>query len=123
MYSSIVVGTDGSPTAGEAVEHAARLATAFNVTLHIVSAYAGDREDVEPLVLAHADRLKQDGVDVRTHVQLGDPVAVLLLIAARQDADLIVVGNWAWDADDEARSIAERIVRGTHRHILVVATS
>ena len=39
MYSSIVVGTDGSETAQRAVEEAARLAEAVGCELHVVSAY------------------------------------------------------------------------------------
>src|SRR3989442_15902098 len=39
MYSSIVVGTDGSQTAGIAVAQAAELAAAVGATLDIVSAY------------------------------------------------------------------------------------
>src|SRR5579884_1180682 len=39
MFRSIVVGTDGSPTAGEAVRRAHRLAGAFRADLHVVNAY------------------------------------------------------------------------------------
>jgi nucleotide-binding universal stress UspA family protein len=39
VYPSIVVGTDGSPTAAETVTRAAGLAAALGATLHLVSAY------------------------------------------------------------------------------------
>jgi len=39
MYTTIVVGTDGSETAGVAVQHAANLAESTGATLHIVHAY------------------------------------------------------------------------------------
>jgi len=39
MFNSIVVGTDGSPTATEAVKRAAALAAGWGVTLHLVSAH------------------------------------------------------------------------------------
>ena len=39
-YRNVIVGTDGSETAQEAVRHAASLAKAFNARLTIVTAYA-----------------------------------------------------------------------------------
>ena len=39
MYSNIVVGTDGSPTAKTALQHAIDLAASGGATIHIVSAY------------------------------------------------------------------------------------
>ena len=39
MYRSIVAGTDGSPSAQEAVRHAGQLAALSQATLTIVSAY------------------------------------------------------------------------------------
>ena len=40
MYSCIVVGTDGSDTAAEAVRQAAELARIHGARLHLVSAYS-----------------------------------------------------------------------------------
>ncbi len=37
MYKSVLVATDGSETAGEAVRIATELAKTFEATLHIVS--------------------------------------------------------------------------------------
>ena len=39
MDDSIVVGTDGSPTAKQAVAEAVRLAKALDAPVHVVSAY------------------------------------------------------------------------------------
>jgi nucleotide-binding universal stress UspA family protein len=39
MFDSIVVGTDGSNTAGEAVRQATDLAKSLNASIHLVSAY------------------------------------------------------------------------------------
>ena len=39
MYDSIVVGTDGSDTAKEAVRQASELAKTVGAKLHLVSAY------------------------------------------------------------------------------------
>ncbi|HEV2074726.1 MAG TPA: universal stress protein, partial [Thermoleophilaceae bacterium] len=39
MFGSIVVGTDGSETAGEAVRQAGELARSVGAAVHLVSAY------------------------------------------------------------------------------------
>jgi nucleotide-binding universal stress UspA family protein len=97
MFTTIVVGTDGSERASEAVERAVMLAAACNATLHVVHAYKGTREAVEDAARAVADsvaeRLVTAGVHVRTHAVQGDPADVLLDFAYDAGADLIVVGN------------------------------
>ncbi|MDP3712508.1 MAG: universal stress protein [Mycobacteriales bacterium] len=39
MYATVVVGTDGSPTAATAVHHALRLSVACGAKLHLVTAF------------------------------------------------------------------------------------
>ncbi len=113
MFKSIVVGTDGSETAREAVSQAAELAKATGAVLGIVSAYRpvtdarldrerkdvpddlqwmiNPREDVDKLLSEAADGA--EGVQTETHSVEGDPADALLDIAEEQKADLIVVGN------------------------------
>jgi nucleotide-binding universal stress UspA family protein len=115
MFSSIVVGTDGSETAGEAVRQATDLAKAVGAAVHLVSAFepVGDqrlrsertqvpddmqwmvnpREDVEATLKQAADTLQEQGVDVETYSRQGDPADAILDVAEEQNADLIVVGN------------------------------
>jgi nucleotide-binding universal stress UspA family protein len=114
MYQSIVVGTDGSPTAERAVGQAAKLASALGARVHVVSAYrppgathVRGREDapemraVKPApddevntILAHAEAVfRSEGVEAECHARRGDPADVLLTAAEDHDADLIVVGN------------------------------
>jgi nucleotide-binding universal stress UspA family protein len=114
MYQSIVVGTDGSPTAERAVGQAAKLARACGARVHVVSAYrpaartqvrgredAAEMRAVEPApddevntILAHAEAVfRSEGVQVECHARRGDPADVLLTVAEDHDADLIVVGN------------------------------
>ena len=115
MFDRIVVGTDGSETATEAVRTAVELARLSGAKLEIVSAYqpvpqqrlrdesegiSGDvahavnpREDVE-LVLGNAAAVaKKAEVDVVTHPREGDPADAILDVAEENDADLILVGN------------------------------
>ncbi len=115
MFNRIVVGTDGSETAGEAVRQAIDLAKLSGATLSLVSAYApiksrqvgdekleaptdvqyeiGPREDVNLVLDAAAASAKKDGIEVQTHPVEGDPAEGILNVAEQTKADLIVVGN------------------------------
>jgi nucleotide-binding universal stress UspA family protein len=116
MYRSIVVGTDGSDTAKEAVRQAAELAKALGSNVLLVSAYepvpesrlqqertevpsdvswmVNPREDVQAVLDEEADRVKSTGVpDVETYAREGDPADAILDVAEEKNADLIVVGN------------------------------
>lgn len=115
MFNRIVVGTDGSETAGEAVRQAVDLAKIAGAQLSIVSAYApvskrrlqdeqegapadvqyeiGPREDVNLVLDAAAASAKKEGLDVQTHPVEGDPAEAVLSVAEETKADLIVVGN------------------------------
>jgi nucleotide-binding universal stress UspA family protein len=116
MVQSILVGTDGSHTAGVAVAQAIEMARAFDARLHIVSAYepvTGGRLPTERLhaptdaqwtvnpredVLALLDRARHDaaaaGVEqIETFARVGDAADAILDVAEEQLTDLIVVGH------------------------------
>jgi nucleotide-binding universal stress UspA family protein len=115
MYATIVVGTDGSETAGEAVRQAVALATALGSRLEIVSAYEPvprsrlkeeaqqaqrdvqwtitPREDVEATLEEVAEPARTAGLTVGTHARQGDPADAILDVAEETDANLIVIGN------------------------------
>ena len=115
MFDSMVVGTDGSDTAKEAVRQATDLARRLEAKIHVVSAYEpvpesrlreereqvpGDlqwminpREDVSATLEEAAKGIREQGVDVETHAREGDPADAILDVAEEQGADLIVVGN------------------------------
>jgi nucleotide-binding universal stress UspA family protein len=114
MYQSIVVGTDGSPTAERAVGQAAKLARACGARVHVVSAYrpvggaqvrggadAAEVRAIQPTpddrvnaILDHAAAVfRAQGVEAECHARRGDPADVLLSAAEDHGADLIVVGN------------------------------
>lgn len=115
MYKSIVVGTDGSDTASEAVRQAGEFAAALGATVEVVSAYEpvsqarlreeskaapGDlqwminpREDVDATLEQAAEMVRATGAEVRTHARQGDPADALLDVAEEIGADVIVVGN------------------------------
>ena len=111
----MVVGTDGSDTAREAVRQAAELAGRIGAKVHLVSAYEpvpearlrderegapGDvewminpREDVSSTLEDAAQGIRDGGVVVEVHAREGDPADAILDVAEEQGADLIVVGN------------------------------
>jgi nucleotide-binding universal stress UspA family protein len=115
MFKSMVVGTDGSDTAKEAVRQAADLAQQLGAKVHVVSAYepvpearlreerqqvpedvawtVNPREDVHATLAAASEALEELGVDVETHAREGDPADAILDVAEEEGADLIVVGN------------------------------
>lgn len=115
MFASMVVGTDGSDTAKEAVRQAAELAKSVGATVHLVSAYepvsvrrlqeeerempadlqhvVSPREDVLAVLEEGAGQLGAQGVEVETHAREGEPADAILDVAEEKGADLIVVGN------------------------------
>jgi len=115
MFRSIVVGTDGSETASEAVRQAVELAKQIGARIEIVSAYEpvsrarlreeksqtpddlqwmiNPREDVDATLSDAAETVKDAGVDVETYARQGDPADAILDVAEETNADLIVVGN------------------------------
>ena len=115
MFGSIVVGTDGSDTAKEAVRQATELAKQVGDSIELVSAYepvsssrlreeqrevppdlewmVNPREDVDATLRDAADRAREAGVQVETYARQGDPADAILDVAEEQKADLIVVGN------------------------------
>jgi nucleotide-binding universal stress UspA family protein len=115
MFRTIVVGTDGSDTARQAVREAVELAAALGASIELVSAYepiAGQRlreeareaprdlqwmvnarEDVEATLREAAEEVAAAGVPVRTHHREGDAADAILDVAEERGADLIVVGN------------------------------
>lgn len=115
MFSSMVVGTDGSATASHAVREAVDMARALGAKLEIVSAYApiseqrlrSERrdapEDVQWAINPHqevtarledaAEIARAAGVQVSTHARAGDPADAILDVAEEQNADVVIVGN------------------------------
>lgn len=90
MYRSILIATDGSPTAGEAARVGAGVARATGaqaILLHVGDAEVGAR------MLEQAARALGDGLTVRTVTEQGDPADRILDVAEREGCDLIVVGN------------------------------
>lgn len=143
MYESIVVGTDGSPSAKRAVAHAAGLAEALTCTLHVVSAYEPLRgarvvgapegaakvwkvrpdAQVESIINEATAFVRTRGVKVEPHTLTGDPAEALLEIAEREHAHLIVVGSRGMHGVGRVLgSVPNKVSHRAGCDVLIVAT-
>ncbi len=112
MYETIVVGTDGSETATEAVRHAARLAALSGAHLHVAMAAPripllvspdmvvasnewgqASEESTKTALDAAAAVAEESGAEVTVHALGGDPADSLLSLCEQVGADLLVIGN------------------------------
>jgi nucleotide-binding universal stress UspA family protein len=115
MFKTIAVATDGSPTADKAVDVAIDLATRYERTLLIFSAYEpvnpgrlarereeapeeidwmiNPREDVDKTLARAEKRATARGLETLAIAGEGEPAHVICALAAEHDADLLVIGN------------------------------
>ena len=105
MIKTVAVGTDGSDTAAKAVEFAIDLAKRYEAKIVFLSAYhpvSDDRlkresrdapEDVEPSLRDAVDTAREKGLDATCEAKEGDAAKVLVDLASKHSADLLVIGN------------------------------
>ena len=101
----ILIGIDGSDSAAAAARWAAELAGQLDATVLAVHGFArhpmlnGDTNDdlyaTEQRAFAEewCEPLDEGGIDYRLIMEVGDPRDLLLSVAVREHADMIVVGN------------------------------
>jgi nucleotide-binding universal stress UspA family protein len=147
MFGSIVVGTDGSETAKEAVRQAIELAQSLGAELLLVSAYqpvssvsvtpertysadaaqwmVSARDDVATLLAEAAQAARSAGVSVQTFPRQGDPADAILDVAEERDADLIVVGNKGMTGAKRflLGSVPNRVSHHAPCSVLIIRTS
>lgn len=114
-YRTILVGTDGSPSSFRAVDAAGRLAADTGATLVLACAYhpmrereraaaaeqlgdlaykvAGSNPATDALRAARERAVAAGASDIEEVAVEGDAVDVLIGLAERRGADLLVVGN------------------------------
>jgi nucleotide-binding universal stress UspA family protein len=115
VIQTVAVGTDGSDTAGKAVEAALDLAEHYKAKVVFISAYkpvdearlrrelrdvpAGHQwrinpsEDVDAVLKEAEEKADERGLPWASEAREGDPADVLVALAEKHDADVIVVGN------------------------------
>ena len=144
MGEAIVVGTDGSETAKEAVNEAIRMAKAFDAELHIVSAYkplrgahisgapAGAARVWQPLPDSRVDAILDEAaaagrlrnINVKSHRSEEEPADALLSVASEVDAKLIVVGNRGMQgARRVLGSVPNKVAHNASCNVLIVSTT
>ena len=145
MFTTIVVGTDGSDTAAAAVGTAVRLAETCGATLHLVSAYKDPAptaaldptamvtsdpsltkeasHDAATAVLTRAAQAAGD-VAVETHAVCGPAADSILNVAAGVGADLVVVGSKGMTgARRVLGSVPNRVAHRATCHVLIAKTA
>lgn len=144
MGDSIVVGTDGSDTAKQAVAEAVRLTKALGAELHLVSAFEPLRgahvtgapegaarvwaprpdDQVEAILGEAAATVRLADVPVSTHAIREDPADALIAVAKEVGATMIVVGSKGMHG---ARRLAlgnvpNKVSHHAQCNVLIVAT-
>jgi nucleotide-binding universal stress UspA family protein len=152
MYATIVVGTDDSPTAREAVRQASEIAQAFTARLIVVCAYpsiskeavfaampagAGMLATPEVAEAAEAERdrceamlrdvvgnLDRRGIKVEGQAVAGDPASAIIDTAEREHADLVVVGSKGMSGAKRflLGSVPNKVSHHTPCNLLIVHT-
>jgi nucleotide-binding universal stress UspA family protein len=90
MYRKILVGTDGSRTAAQAVDRAVQLAKTCGSTLTILTA-GGER--ARELAEKEKERHADAGIEIDVATSDRDPASALLSAAEEGGFDLLVTGN------------------------------
>jgi nucleotide-binding universal stress UspA family protein len=147
VFSAIVVGTDGSQTATEAVRRAAELAKSCGARVHLVSAHKpmawaqvstgatvvpevaqwalSPDAKVDAVLDEAAGLIRMNGVEVELHAPTGDPAEALIEVAEQQRADLVVVGNRGMESKKRflLGAVPDKVSHHAPCSVLIVHTS
>ena len=115
MIETVAVGTDGSETAAKAVAQAFELAERFGARVVVLSAFDGTAgpaaprlsgatgehaewsstaaEQVERILAVAEESAAERGLEVSSAMEEGEPGEVLVRLAERHGADVLVVGS------------------------------
>ena len=127
-YQTVVVGTDGSETSLRAVDRAAQIAARSDAKLIIATGYSrtsGARKS-DAILREAGDRARAAGAkNIEEEGILDDPVHALVDLAARVEADLLVVGSVGVSQIVLGRlfSFAGNVSRMAKTDVLVVHTT
>jgi nucleotide-binding universal stress UspA family protein len=140
MFKKIVTGVDGSPNSMRALEDALQLAKQFSSELIVVyvvhipiTSYSYDvlgslevfnklEEDGKQSLAKSASIASDAGVTAKTILLTGDPAQGILDTAAKEEADLLIVGSRGTGTLERLLmgSVSERVVRFSKCPVLVV---
>ena len=147
MYDNILVPTDGSKTAENAVDQAVDIASKYGATVHALyvvdvdaTSYSLGTEQVDRIRqgnLAEMTEVKEDadeatgyvrnrasehGVDVEEHITAGEPARAIRKFVEDNDIDLVVMGSHGRSGLKRVilGSVTEKVLRRTRLPVLVV---
>ena len=115
MVSTVAVGTDGSGTASKAVRAAIELAKAYEARIVFLSVYhpvdehrlrrekreapddvqwsINPEEDVDAILTEAEELAEEQGLRWASEASTGEPAEVLVRLADKYEADVLVIGN------------------------------
>jgi nucleotide-binding universal stress UspA family protein len=128
VFQTILVGTDGSPTARVAEDVATMLARATGGQVLAVSAFDGNADaklTAEQAVKETRSRLDVAGVGSWSEVVEGEPAAALVRFADHVNAELIVIGDVGMGGARRLRlgGVPDRISHSAPCNVLIVRTT
>ena len=144
MISTVAVGTDGSDTAAKAVEFALDLADRYDAKIVFLSAYRpvsdsqlkreqreapedvqwqiNPAENVEPALRDAGDVAQERGLKWDMEAREGDPSKVLVDLAEKHGADILVMGNKGMQRK-VLGSVPNSVSHRAGCHVLIVKTT
>lgn len=139
MYRKLLVATDGSDRAAEAIDHGLDLAERDDATVHVIHVVDTSREgepalsstelvldDLEDEGWEHVDDIEQRavdrGLDAVSRLCHGRPHEEILQYADEADVDLLVLGysGASHTRTDNIGHVSERVVKESNRPVLLV---
>ncbi|WP_254544934.1 universal stress protein [Halomarina pelagica] len=136
MYSNLLLPTDGSEGAAEAIEVGLKIAQRFDSVVHAL--YVIDRRfvatDYDPVVEEAESEAEQaldwvgklgaeQGIPIEKHLRTGIPHEEILGAIVAYDIDLVVMGTHGRTGIDRLvhlGSVTERVVRAAPVHVITV---
>jgi nucleotide-binding universal stress UspA family protein len=119
VIATVAVGTDGSDTAAKAVDAAIDLAKQFEAKIVFISSYKplddvqlrreqrdappdhhwriNPTSEVDAILREVEERAESEGIPWASEAMEGDPAEVIVALADKHEADVIVVGNKGMD--------------------------
>ncbi|WP_255192565.1 universal stress protein [Natronobeatus ordinarius] len=147
MFGEILVPTDGSEAAEKAAPYAARLASTFDATLHVMyvvdteaisqtlgseqvdrieTGQFGEMRELHEEAAGAIDRIREhteaEGVTIDPVIEAGVPHEAIVRFAEEEDVDLVVMTSQGRQGVRRALlgSVTERVARTTTIPVLVV---
>ena len=138
MYDNVLIPTDGSDRMGDVIEHADRLASIHDATLHAL--YVANTASLSDLPMESSwegvssalrkqgeraiDQLKEEieTESVESAIVDGSPPTRIIDYAEENDCDVIVMGTHGRSGVDRLLlgSVAERVVRSSPVPVLTI---